>query len=82
MRTSITIPVCAVIAAVVVTPAHAQVSADLSKKCRAMMVKAHPSVLYGSSGTAALQRQYFSECIKRQGNMDDGPEPPDKHRPY
>jgi hypothetical protein len=40
-------------------------------------------MMYGASGTAALQREYFSECIKRQGKMDDAPEPgttPDRHR--
>jgi|tagenome__1003787_1003787.scaffolds.fasta_scaffold20228278_2 hypothetical protein len=71
--------------AAVVSSTRAQVSADLAKQRRAMMVKAHPSVLYGQSGTAALQRQYFGECIKRQGKTDDGPEPgatPDRHRPY
>jgi hypothetical protein len=83
MKTWIAILVSAAIAAVIVAPARAQVSADLAKKCRAMMVKAHPTMMYGASGTAALQREYFSECIKRQGKMDDAPEPgttPDRHR--
>jgi hypothetical protein len=85
MRTWIAISVCAAISAAVVSSARALVSADLAKQRRAMMVKAHPSVLYGQSGTAVLQRQYFGECIKRQGKTDDGPEPgatPDRHRPY
>ena len=83
MKTRIAILVSAAIAAVIVAPARAAVSADLAKKCRAMMVKAHPTMMYGTSGTAALQRTYFSECIKRQGNMDDASEPvttPDRHR--
>jgi hypothetical protein len=41
MKTWIAILVSAAIAAVIVAPARAQVSADLAKKCRAMMVKAH-----------------------------------------
>lgn len=56
---------------VAATPLHAQISVELAKKCRALMVKAHPSVLYGLTGTAAAQRAYFAECISRQGNMPE-----------
>ena len=52
-------------------PANAQISADLAKKCQELMVKAHPTELYGSSGTAAAQRAYFEECVRRQGNMPE-----------
>jgi hypothetical protein len=52
------------------TPSHAAISADLAKKCRAMMVEAHPSQFYGATGTAAVQRDYFKQCISRQGRMD------------
>src|SRR4051794_2202684 len=45
------------------TPSRAAVSADLAKKCRAMMVEAHPSQFYGATGTAAAQRDYFKQCI-------------------
>ena len=62
--------VCTLIGVAPVTIASAQISAKLAKQCRAMMVKAHPSVLYGTDGTAAEQREYFSECIRRQGKMD------------
>ena len=52
------------------TPLRAEVSADLAKKCRAMMVTAHPTQFYGPTGTAAAQRDYFKQCISRQGRMD------------
>lgn len=51
--------------------AHAGISGDLAKKCRALMVKAHPSILFGRTGTAAAQRAYFAECVRREGNMQD-----------
>ena len=57
------------------TPSRAAVSADLAKKCRAMMVEAHPSQFYGATGTAAAQRDYFKQCISRQGRMDNKAEP-------
>ncbi len=53
------------------SPANAQISAELAKKCQQLMVKAHPTELYGSSGTAAAQRTYFEECVRRQGNMPE-----------
>jgi hypothetical protein len=53
-------------------PAQAQITESLAKQCREMMIKAHPTQLYGPTGTAALQRDYFQQCIKRQGKMDQG----------
>jgi hypothetical protein len=55
------------------TKAQAQVSAELARKCREMMIKAHPTQVFGSAGAAEAQRRYFSECIARQGRMPDGP---------
>ena len=52
-------------------PAGAGISAELAKTCRAMMVKAHPTQQFGSTGTAALQRAYFGQCLSRQGRMDE-----------
>ena len=40
-----------------------------------MMVEAHPSQFYGATGTAAAQRDYFKQCISRQGRMDNKAEP-------
>ena len=55
----------------VVLPANAQISAEVAKKCRELMIKAHPTELYSSSGTAAAQRAYFQECVRQQGNMPE-----------
>ena len=52
-------------------PIHAGISVELAKKCRALMVKAHPTILFGPTGTAAAQRAYFEECIRRQGDMPE-----------
>jgi hypothetical protein len=53
------------------TPLRAGISADLAKRCRAMMITAHPTQVFGPTGTAAVQRSYFRQCISRQGRMDD-----------
>jgi hypothetical protein len=53
------------------TPLRAGISADLAKKCRLMMIAAHPTQMFGTTGTAAVQREYFRQCISRQGRMDD-----------
>ncbi len=61
----------AVLAFGAVTPSHAAISAELAKQCRAMMIKAHPTELFGPAGSAVAQRGYFQECITRQGKMPD-----------
>jgi hypothetical protein len=66
------------LAAVAAPAARAQPSGELARKCRALMVKAYPTVLFGPTGNAAAQRAYFAECLKRQGNMPEaaaGPPP-------
>jgi len=51
--------------------AASETSPDLMKKCREMMIKAHPPSPAGSrGGTAQQQRDYFKTCIARNGNMD------------
>jgi len=47
--------------------ANAQISVELADKCRELMVKAYPDYI----GSAAKQRDYFAECIKRQGNVPE-----------
>ena len=84
MRPWIAIAVCA--AAMAAAPsAQAQITADVARQCRTMMLKAHPTTMYGRTGSAAAQREYYQDCIKRQGKMDDsGSEPanaPDRQRP-
>jgi len=64
-----TIPIA--IATAAAAPANAGISVELAKKCRAMMVKAHPSILFGRTGTAAAQRAYFEECVRRNGYMPE-----------
>ncbi|MGE3150638.1 MAG: hypothetical protein AB7K04_16400 [Pseudorhodoplanes sp.] len=54
----------------VVLPAQAEISAELARKCRAMMIRAHPTELFGPSGSAAAQRAYFQECVSQQGKMN------------
>lgn len=53
------------------TPLHAAISAQLAKTCRAMMIKAHPIEVFGSSGSAAAQRAYFAECVSRNADMPE-----------
>jgi hypothetical protein len=52
-------------------PADASISAELAKKCRAQAIQAHPTQLYGASGTATQQREYFSTCVAHNGNAPD-----------
>jgi hypothetical protein len=33
------------------------------------MVKAHPTELYGLTGSEVAQRAYFQECISQKGEM-------------
>jgi hypothetical protein len=54
-----------------VGPVQAQISAELAKKCRALMVKAHPTKLYGRTGAEAAQRTYFQICISKKGDMPE-----------
>ena len=53
------------------TPVRAQISAELANKCRTLMIKAHPTALYGKRGSEAAQRAYFQRCISQSGNMPD-----------
>lgn len=74
MRTWLTIAVAAASMAAA-APAQAQISASLAKQCREMMVRAYPLTSYGTAVSAAEQRDYFQQCISRQGKMDGGSEP-------
>ena len=66
------IPVAFAVLFVAVEPATAQISSALAKKCRALMVKAHPTELYSSTGSAASQRAYFQKCVSQQGQAPAG----------
>ena len=56
-------------------PAQAQISAELAKQCRTMMVKAHPMTNHATAMSAADQRAYFQECIRRNGKLPEAAEP-------
>jgi hypothetical protein len=57
---------------VLATESDGAISVELAKKCRAMAIKAHPTVLYGSRARSATsQREYYNECVAREGDMPD-----------
>ncbi len=62
-------------------PVDAQISAELAKKCRALMIAAHPTKLYARTGTEAAQRAYFQKCISRNGDMPETPQGSGSHSP-
>ncbi len=45
------------------------ISADLAKKCREMAIKAHPPAPAGTKPYAQAERDYFRECISKNGDM-------------
>jgi hypothetical protein len=48
-------------------------TAELAKKCRQLALKAHPLARPGTkSGSAQAEREYFTECIRKGGHMDEG----------
>ncbi len=55
------------------------ISADLAKKCRAMAIKAHPLARPGTKPYAQAERDFFSECIAKDGEMQDANPQKDPH---
>ena len=54
------------------TPAAA-ITAELANKCRAMAIKAHPPPFpLGNRAYAQAQRDYFRECVSKNGEMESG----------
>jgi len=50
----------------------AAITADLAKKCREMAVKAHPPPKPpGNKAYAQAERDFFSECVSKNGQMED-----------
>jgi hypothetical protein len=46
-------------------------TAEIAKKCREMMIQAHPPARPGSkTGNAQEQRKYFQTCIAQKGKME------------
>lgn len=65
------ISLAAVMAASAAAGPAAAISVELAKKCRDLALKAHPYKLPGQpgAGNAKEQRDYFSTCVSRGGNM-------------
>jgi hypothetical protein len=59
------------------SPAFA-ISADLANKCREMAIKAHPPpVPPGGKAYAQAERDFFNECIAKNGQMQSTEPPKD-----
>jgi len=53
----------------------AAISADLAKKCREMAIKNHPPEPAGTKAYAQAERDFFSQCVSKNGEMTDkGPQ--------
>lgn len=39
--------------------------------CRDLMLKQHPTVRFGSNGTANVQREFFDSCMRRAASRQD-----------
>ncbi len=60
----------------------AAISADLAKKCRDMAVKAHPPPTPpGNKAYAQAERDFFRECVSKNGQMDGTTAPKDSTNP-
>ena len=60
-------------------------TAALAKKCRELAIKAYPPKPAGSTntGTAQEQRDFFAQCLRNGGNMDnDNVKKGDKELPH
>jgi hypothetical protein len=65
---------CALPASMKPAPA---LTAEIAKKCRSLALKAQPYRRAGTAqGTAQAQRDYYHECIAKEGKMEGGDQPP------
>ena len=55
------------------------ISADLAKKCRELAIKAHPRAPPGTKPYAQAERDFFSECVAKEGQMQDANPQKDTH---
>jgi hypothetical protein len=72
---------CALPASMKPAPA---LTAELAKKCRSLALKSQPYRRAGTAqGTAQAQRDYYRECIAKEGKMEgaDQQPPPDTTAP-
>jgi hypothetical protein len=66
--------VVALVPAVILVTASpaAAIGADLAKKCRDMAIRAHPPPIPpGNKAYAQAERDYFRQCVSRNGQMPD-----------
>jgi hypothetical protein len=74
LGTLILIIVCALPASMKPAPA---LTAELAKKCRSLALKAQPPRRTGTAqGSAQAQRDYYRECIAKEGNVEEVDQPP------
>ena len=45
------------------------ISVELAKKCRDMAIQAHPPAAPGTTGYAQAERDFFRECVAKNGEM-------------
>jgi len=56
------------------------ISVDLAKKCREMAIKAHPRP-HGHKPYAQAERDFFGECVSKNGKMQDSGAPKARENP-
>ncbi len=83
MRKILNVSASAIVAVQILTlfaaaPAVA-ISADLAKKCRDMAIKAHPRAPAGTKPYAQAEREFFRECVEKNGQMQDANPQKDSH---
>ncbi|MCA6125499.1 hypothetical protein J6500_26910 [Bradyrhizobium sp. WSM 1704] len=67
------------------TAAHA-VTAEVARACNAQVAKAFPPRQVGNpaagsaKGNAKAQREFFAQCVARDGKMDGDPAPGDEKK--
>ena len=67
---------CALPASMKPAPA---LTAELAKKCRSLALKVQPPRRAGTAkGSAQAQRDYYHECIAKEGNTEEANQPPSK----
>ena len=53
------------------------ITAEIAKKCRDLAIKVQPYRRAGTAqGTAQAERDYYRDCIAKEGKMDDGDQGP------
>jgi hypothetical protein len=74
-KTFFIITAVAVVLSCATRAVQAQITEQVAKKCRELMIKAHPTQMYGASGAAADQRTFFLDCVKRESASEGNAAP-------